>query len=103
MTAFLAAVMRVPMTAFITIMEMVGGHAMVLSVMASHAGRRPGVELDQPSAERAAFTALHCSRGAPGANPVRVPASAAEVHASAQPPRQAQHGLLQRDEHRHDG
>ena len=35
MTAFLAAVTQAPVTAFIIVMEMVDGHAMVLSLMAS--------------------------------------------------------------------
>jgi H+/Cl- antiporter ClcA len=38
MTAFLAAVTQAPMTAFIIVMEMVGGHAMVLSLMAAALG-----------------------------------------------------------------
>ena len=35
MTAFLAAVTQAPITAFIIVMEMVDGHAMVLSLMAA--------------------------------------------------------------------
>jgi H+/Cl- antiporter ClcA len=35
MAAFLAAVTQAPMTAFIIVMEMVDGHAMVLSLMAA--------------------------------------------------------------------
>jgi H+/Cl- antiporter ClcA len=35
MAAFLAAVTQAPLTAFIIVMEMVDGHAMVLSLMAS--------------------------------------------------------------------
>ena len=35
MAAFLAAVTRAPLTAFIIVMEMVDGHAMVLSLMAA--------------------------------------------------------------------
>jgi H+/Cl- antiporter ClcA len=38
MAAFLAAVTQAPMTAFIIVMEMVGGHAMVLSLMAAALG-----------------------------------------------------------------
>ncbi|WP_238455767.1 chloride channel protein [Azohydromonas lata] len=38
MTAFLAAVTRAPLTAFIIVMEMVDGHAMVLSLMAAALG-----------------------------------------------------------------
>jgi H+/Cl- antiporter ClcA len=35
MAAFLAAVTQAPLTAFIIVMEMVDGHSMVLSLMAS--------------------------------------------------------------------
>jgi H+/Cl- antiporter ClcA len=38
MAAFLAAVTQAPMTSFIIVMEMVGGHAMVLSLMAAALG-----------------------------------------------------------------
>jgi H+/Cl- antiporter ClcA len=38
MTAFLAAVTQAPITAFIIVMEMVDGHAMVLSLMAGALG-----------------------------------------------------------------
>ena len=38
MTAFLAAVTQAPLTAFIIVMEMVGGHAMVLSLMTGALG-----------------------------------------------------------------
>jgi len=38
MAGFLAAVTQAPMTAFIIVMEMVGGHAMVLSLMAAALG-----------------------------------------------------------------
>jgi H+/Cl- antiporter ClcA len=38
MTAFLAAVTQAPLTSFIIVMEMVGGHAMVLSLMAAALG-----------------------------------------------------------------
>jgi H+/Cl- antiporter ClcA len=38
MAAFLAAVTQAPLTAFIIVMEMVGGHAMVLSLMAAALG-----------------------------------------------------------------
>ncbi|MDE2296893.1 MAG: chloride channel protein, partial [Burkholderiales bacterium] len=38
MTAFLAAVTQAPITSFIIVMEMVDGHAMVLSLMAGALG-----------------------------------------------------------------
>jgi H+/Cl- antiporter ClcA len=38
MAAFLAAVTQAPITAFIIVMEMVDGHAMVLSLMAAALG-----------------------------------------------------------------
>ena len=38
MAAFLAAVTQAPMTSFIIVMEMVGGHSMVLSLMAAALG-----------------------------------------------------------------
>jgi H+/Cl- antiporter ClcA len=38
MTAFLAAVTQAPITAFIIVMEMVDGHAMVLSLMSAALG-----------------------------------------------------------------
>ena len=38
MAAFLAAVTQAPMTSFIIVMEMVDGHAMVLSLMAAALG-----------------------------------------------------------------
>jgi H+/Cl- antiporter ClcA len=38
MAAFLSAVTQAPLTAFIIVMEMVDGHAMVLSLMAAALG-----------------------------------------------------------------
>ena len=51
---FLAAVTQAPITAFIIVMEMVDGHAMVLSLMAGGARREPGGALDRAAALRRA-------------------------------------------------
>ena len=64
MAGFLAAVTQAPLTAFIIVMEMVDGHSMVLSLMASAHARQPGVAHDQPAAVRRRWPSTPGGRGA---------------------------------------
>lgn len=77
MAAFLAAVTQAPLTAFIIVMEMVDGHALVLSLMASAMiASMISRMIARPLYESLALHMLHVARASLPKEPEPEPATA---------------------------